>query len=121
MPNEDTSASLSRPTVFKAASMISSGEAARSTRSSACAGDRSAAFSVIAMPLPQQARLAIGPAVAERRKHQRHRGQAVEIGHEIVEVAVVRPDHANLAGMPQDRAGILKEPRRWNQDCATAG
>jgi len=39
-------------------------------------------------------------------------------GHEIVEVAVVRPDHADLAGTAQDGFGILEKSRRRNEDRA---
>src|ERR1700747_3698092 len=47
-------------------------------------------LAVIAVALAQQPRLAVGAAVAKARKYQRNPRQPVEIGHEIVEVAVVR-------------------------------
>src|SRR6516225_5776255 len=59
----------------------------------------------------QEARLTVGTAVAERRKHQRHRGEAAEMRHEIVDIAVVRPDHADLAGAPKQRFRIFQKPR----------
>ena len=71
------------------------------------------------MAFAQEPRLAVGAAVAEGRKHQRDRGQPIEIGHEIVEIAIVRPDHAELAGARQNGRD-LRETRRRNQDRAVA-
>ena len=58
------------------------------------------------MTFAQQARLAVGAAVAEGRKHQRDRSETIEMRHEILETAVVRPDHPELAGTAQQRLGI---------------
>src|SRR3981081_2819039 len=77
-----------------------------------------AQFALEAMALPQQPRLAVGAAVAEGRKYQRNCREPPEIGHEIVDVAVVRPDHAGLAGALGKRFGISKKPRRGDQDGA---
>jgi hypothetical protein len=73
-----------------------------------------AQFAAIMVTLAQQAGLAVGAAVAEGRKHQRHRSDAVEIGHEVVDVAAVRPDHADLATL-QQRLGILEKARGRDQ------
>src|SRR3984957_20196535 len=55
-----------------------------------------AQFAGIAMPLAQQPGLAVGAAVAKARKHQRDRRKPIEIRQEIVEIAIVRPNHPEL-------------------------
>src|SRR5215212_1202836 len=46
-----------------------------------------AQLAVIAMPLAQQARLAVGAAVTEGREYQRDRSETTEMRHEIVDGA----------------------------------
>src|ERR1700681_2679110 len=74
-----------------------------------------------AMALPQQPRLAVGTAVAAGRKYQRHRREPAEIGHEIVNVAVVRPDHGGPSGAERKRFGVFEKSRSRDQDGAFAG
>src|SRR6185312_16657118 len=71
--------------------------------------------------LAQQPRLAVGAPIAEGRKHQRDGGEAIEIGYDIVEVAVVRPDHAELAAAAEQGLRIFKQPCRRNENRAVAG
>src|SRR5712671_2575104 len=73
------------------------------------------------MALPQQPRLAVGTAVAEGRKYQRNRREPAEMGHEIVNVAVVRPDHGSPPGAARKCFGISKKSRGGDQDGALAG
>src|SRR2546429_750589 len=78
----------------------------------------SAQLAAIMMALPQHARLAVGAAVAEGRKYQSHNLKPVEIRHEIVDVAIIRPDHAGLANAPRKRLCVGEKPRGGNQDRA---
>src|SRR5262249_53699179 len=74
-----------------------------------------AQLALIAMTLTQQARLAVGAAVAEGREYQRDQREPIEIWHEIVEVAVVRPDHADLTAALEQRLGIFEKARGGDQ------
>src|SRR5579863_4962010 len=74
-----------------------------------------AQFAGIAVPLAQEPRLAVGPAVAKARKHQRDRRKPVEIWQEIVEIAIVRPDHPELGRLRQHPFGVFEESRGRNQ------
>src|SRR5260370_33358347 len=58
----------------------------------------SAKFTVIAVALAQQARLAVGAAVAKTRNYQRDHRQPVEIEPERVADAVARPEYAVHVG-----------------------
>ncbi len=80
-----------------------------------------AEFAAILEALAQQPRLAVGAAVAERRKYQGHRGKPIEIGCEIVDIAVVRPDHAGLSLALQDALGILEKACCRNQNSRITG
>src|SRR5450755_3191857 len=74
-----------------------------------------AKFAAIPEALAQQPRLAIGAPVAERRKHQRDRGEPIEIEHEFIEIAVVRPKHPGFCLALQEALGIPEKARRRNQ------
>src|SRR5215831_14605193 len=77
---------------------------------------RGAQLAAIVEALAQEARLAVGAAVAESRKDEPDRGDPIEMGHEVVDVAAVRPDHAELARTAQERLRILQEACGRHQD-----
>src|SRR5579872_3895120 len=55
-----------------------------------------AQLTVITKAFAQQPRLAVGAPVAEGRKHQGYDRKAIEKRRELVDVATVRPDHAEF-------------------------
>src|SRR5712691_2475731 len=65
-----------------------------------------------AMLLAQEARLAVGAAVAEAWKDQRHQREAVEMRGELGDLAVVRPQHADRRLAAGDVRHVGKESRR---------
>ena len=77
-----------------------------------------AQFAAKTVAFPQQPRLAVGAAVAEGRKHQGDHREPVEIRHEIIDVAIVRPDHAGPADPARQRLRIAEKARGRNQDRA---
>src|SRR5260370_14344606 len=72
------------------------------------------------MTLPQQPRLAVSAAVAEGRKHQGDHRKLVEIRDKVIDIAVVRPDHAGPPHTPRKSFRILEKSRSRDQDRAFA-
>src|SRR3982074_625099 len=72
------------------------------------------------MTFPQQPRLTVGTAIAESRKYQGDHGKPVEMGYEVIDVAIVRPGHAGLPNAARQRFRIFKKSRGRNQDGAIA-
>jgi hypothetical protein len=74
-------------------------------------------FAAEAVALAQEARLAIGAAVAEGRKRQRHGSDAIEMRGEFGDVAAVRPDHADRPVMLGEVIAVGEEARRRHHHC----
>src|ERR1019366_6426731 len=70
------------------------------------------------MAFPQQPRLAVGPPVAEGREYQCDHRKPVEPGHEIIDVAIVRPDHAGSSDAARKRLRVPEKSHSGNQDGA---
>jgi hypothetical protein len=60
--------------------------------------------------------LAVGAAVAEARKHQRHQRQPVEPRRELRDPAIVRPQHADWRRTLRKLGRVGKKPCRRHDD-----
>src|ERR1019366_6059247 len=73
------------------------------------------------MAFPQQPRLPLGPPAAEGGAYQCDHRKPVEPGHEIIDIAIVRPDHAGSSDASRKRLRIPEKSHSGNQDGAIAG